>query len=380
MPSQQQYAPPSGPPPSHNTDSYGYANQQPQAQSSSGGYAPPPGPPPSHQAGPLPSKNNPFLSNDPSSSSSQQQPTGDFAPPPGPPPSFSQGQGQGQGGESKGKQHEHDWETAVPDTSLLPPPPNFFGGFEKSPTNNATEEECEAGERWCRDYPLYPGMPYDAAAASAVLNGNIAVYAPPSFHGTIQQTAPGIWRGHSDPGNSDTCLATYPPLYHAAAHTPRVPGRKYTAYYEVHILKDGSRSSEISLALGFVAPPYPSFRLPGWHRGSLGVHGDDGHKYINDRWGGKAFTQAFRRGETVGLGMDFFLTPTGAIGVEIFLTRDGRESGRWDIHEETDRVQDLPVTGLEGLNDVCAAVGVFDKVAFEIVFAPDRWLWKGRQG
>ncbi|KAI1766131.1 hypothetical protein GGR53DRAFT_487551 [Hypoxylon sp. FL1150] len=369
----QQYAPPSGPPPSH--ASY---QQQPQAQSSSSGYAPPPGPPPTHQAqqaGPLPSKNNPFL-NGPSASSSQQQTTGDFAPPPGPPPPS---QGQAEGGESKDKQH--DWQTAVPDTSLLPPPPNFFGGYDRSPANNATEEECEAGERWCRQYPPYPGMPYSEAAASAVLAGNVAVYAPPSFRGSISQIATGVWRGSSDVGNPDTCLATYPPLYHAAAHTPRVPGRRYTAYYEVRILKDGSRSSEVGLALGYVAPPYPGFRLPGWHRGSLGVHGDDGHKYVNDRWGGKSFARPFRRGETVGLGMDFFLTPANdAIGVEIFLTRDGREAGRWDLHEETDRVQDLPVTGLEGYNDVCAAVGVFDKVAFEVVFAPEQWAWKGHQG
>lgn len=240
-------------------------------------------------------------------------------------------------------------------------------------------------------------MPYDAAAAAAALAGNVALYAPPGFRGAVAQVAgagPGVWRGHSGAGGPDACLATYPPLYHAAAHAPRVPGRRFTAYYEVRILEQGSSSrseEEVSLAIGFAAPPYPGFRLPGWHRGSVGVHGDDGHRYVNDRWGGRDFAGVFRRGETVGLGMEFFLVPSSSsagasaganeIGVEIFLTRDGREAGRWDLHEETDRVQDLPVTGLEGYNDVCAAVGVFDKVAFEVVFAPDRWMWKGhRQG
>ncbi|XXH06082.1 hypothetical protein Hte_012527 [Hypoxylon texense] len=426
---QQQYAPPAGPPPSHAQGEYAY-QQQPQfhqAQPDHGdGYAPPPGPPPSHRthdtgaaADRLLSKNNPFFntSDHPSSSS-------DFAPPPGPPPPPSSSMyTQGQSGDKK-QQQQHDWQTAVPDTSLLPPPPSFFTGYDRSPANNATEEECEAGERWCAQYPLYPAMPYSEAAAAAALHGNVAVYAPPDFRGAVAQAAgpAGVWRGRSEAGAGDTCLATYPPLYHAAAHTPRVPGRRFTAYYEVRILEppgssgnsSGSRSrrstrkedeEEVGLAIGFVAPPYPGFRLPGWHRGSLGVHGDDGRRYVNDRWGGRDFARPFRRGETVGLGMEFFLTNAsntnadggaggggggggngggGAhdIGVEVFFTRDGREAGRWDLHEETDRVQDLPVTGLEGYNDVCAAVGVFDKVAFEVVFAPERWLWKGndRQG
>ncbi|KAI0383565.1 hypothetical protein F5Y04DRAFT_250504 [Hypomontagnella monticulosa] len=366
----QDYAPPPGPPPSHG-----------QAQSSNH-YAPPPGPPPSHgasqsqsqdyapPAGPPPSKkNNPFFN-----TTTQAD---DFAPPSGPPPSQHP---------KDQKQPQHDWEIAVPDTALLPPPPNFFSGFDRSPANNATEEQCEAGEAWCRQYPLYPAMALDAAAAAAAEAGNIAVYAPPGFNsggrgGHLAQTGQGLWRGHSPRGGADTCLATYPPLYHAAAHSPLTTGRKKTAYFEVRILADGSRSDEISLAIGFVAPPYPAFRLPGWHRGSLGVHGDDGHRYINDRWGGKAFTAPFRRGETVGLGMEFDTAAAGrGIRVQVFLTRDGVESGRWDLHEETDREQDLPVSGLEGYHDLCAAVGVFDKVAFEVVFSPGAWMWKGNQG
>ncbi|KAI2619021.1 hypothetical protein GGS26DRAFT_602217 [Hypomontagnella submonticulosa] len=361
----QEYAPPPGPPPSH-------------GQSQSNYYPPPPGPPPSHgasqpgpqdyapPAGPPPSKkNNPFFND--------TQQADEFAPPPGPPPSHSQDQ----------KQPQHDWEIAVPDTALLPPPPNFFSGFDRSPANNATEEQCEAGEAWCRQYPLYPAMPLDTAAARAAEAGRVAVYAPPFFSssGHLAQSGPGVWRARSPPGASDTCLATYPPLYHAAAHNPLSSKRKKTAYFEVRVLRDGSRADEVSLALGFVAPPYPAFRLPGWHRGSLGVHGDDGHRYVNDRWGGKAFTQPFRRGETLGLGMEFSVAPAGrGIRVQVFLTRDGVERGRWDLHEESDREQDLPVTGLEGYHDLCAAVGVFEKVAFEMVFAPEMWMWKGYEG
>lgn len=347
----QSYAPPPGPPPSH-------SQNQNQTSQSPYDYAPPAGPPPSS------SKNNPFF-NSPSSNAPE------YAPPTGPPPSHGAAQKQ------------HDWESAVPDTSLLPPPPNFFSGFDRSPANNATEEEAEAGERWCASYPLYPPMPFSAEAADAARVGNVALYAPPHFKGTLTQKGMGVWSvvsGSRNGGAPDTCLATYPPLYHAAAHSPAATGAKggKTVYYEVRILADGNEK-EVPLALGFTAPPYPAFRLPGWHRGSLGVHGDDGHKYINDRWGGKEFTAPFRRGETVGLGMRFHYS-RGRQAVEIFLTRNGAEAGRWDLHEETDQEQDLPVTGLEGHHDLCAAVGCFERVAFEVVFRPDAWVWRGYEG
>jgi hypothetical protein len=263
----------------------------------------------------------------------------------------------------------------VPDTSLLPPPPNFFSGFDRSPANNATEEEAEAGENWCKQFTLYQPLPLDPAALNAMNSGNINMFTPSFSKVTLNRLEVGVWRGQSQSKATDTCLATYPPLYSVAAHSPLSTGRRKTIYYEVRILQDSRH--EISLALGYTAPPYPGFRLPGWHRASLGVHGDDGNKYINDRWGGKAFTHPFRRGETLGLGMDLIPAPGGGITVEIFLTRDGHESGRWNLHEETDMQQDLPVTGLEGFHDLCAAVGVFDKVSFEIVFVPEKWRWQG---
>lgn len=285
----------------------------------------------------------------------------------------------------------------MPDTALLPPPPDYFGGFDRSPANNATEEEADAGERWCRDFPLYePAAASSAAAlAAAADRGQVTVFAPPLFFGgggTLAQVGPGVWRGSSPPGGRDVCLATYPPLYSARVHAPMVVGggggRTKTIYYEVRILADGRGGGgggggrgqeEVPLALGFAAPPYPPFRLPGWHRASLGVHGDDGRRFVNDTWGGHDFARPFRRGETVGLGMRFAAGAAGlGVRADVFLTRDGREAGRWDLHEETDLAADRPVAGLEGASrDLCAAVGVFGPVAFEVVFRPDLWAWKG---
>jgi hypothetical protein len=274
----------------------------------------------------------------------------------------------------------------VPDTTLLPPPPSFFDGFDFSPTNNATEDEAAAGEAWCREFPLYSAAPArtpsDAAAlAAAVSQGHISVFAPPHYKGTVAPAGPGVWRGKSSSHCRDSCLTTWPPLYRAGEHNPAATGgARKTIYYEVRVLGD-SRRDEVSLAIGFAAPPYPAFRLPGWHRGSAAVHGDDGHRYVNDVGGGRALTRPFARGQTVGFGMAFGPGAGGkGVAVDVFLTRDGVEDARWNLHEETDAVHDLPVTGLEGYHDLCAAVGVFKAVSFEIVFDPARWLWKGGKG
>lgn len=318
-------------------------------------YPPPVGPPPSDGDGAPPGP------------PPGQHMKDEYAIPPGPPPSQ--------------EPKKQDWEVAVPDTADLPPPP--VSGFTVSPTNNASEAEAVRGEEWCKLHPLLNQLVrLDNAALNALHTGNINLFQPPYYNCTLQQTGLGVWKGvkgFSQPGYpDDMCIASYLPLYTVAAHSPLATGQKKTIYYEVNILKESQE--EISLALGYIAPPYPSFRLPGWHRGSLGVHGDDGHKYINDLWGGKSFTQPFRRGQTVGLGMDFMPGIGGGIQVEVFFTRNGVENGRWDLHEERDAEQDRDVIGLDGFYDLYAAIGLFNKASVEIVFTPGRWKWRGYQG
>jgi hypothetical protein len=274
---------------------------------------------------------------------------------------------------------KHDWETLVPDTSLFPPPPDLFSGWDRSPASNATEAEAEAGERWCAQHPLTAPLALDEAAAEAQRSHRIRLMLPQTgFRGKLDWTPTGIWAGKTESSAADSCIIGYPPMYAAELDSPLQTGRPpKTIYYEVRI-RDDSRADEVSLAIGYTALPYPSFRLPGWHRGSLAVHGDDGHRYINDRWGGKSFTQPIRRGETVGLGMTFNKAAdnSGRIDVGVFFTRQGKVDGRWDLHEETDAEQDLPVTGLEGFHDLSCAIGSFNKVSFEVIFDPHKWLYK----
>ncbi|OAA55307.1 hypothetical protein SPI_08402 [Niveomyces insectorum RCEF 264] len=359
------YAPPAGPPPSSlrapnngssaATDYAPPAGPPPSSSRAGTDYAPPAGPPPGHRQ----AQNN----ND------------DYtAPPPGPPPSA------------------HDWQSAVPDTALLPPPPDLFSGWDRSPANNATEEQAEAGEAWCAAHPLSAeplALQYDPATRQALATHNINVLAPSGYKaGALKWVRPGLWTvRNTDRHSPDTCLLSYPPLYAVALHSPlggsdgeKSGSRSFTAYYEVYVRPEGRVGDEVSLALGFAALPYPAFRLPGWHRGSLGVHGDDGHRYVNDLWGGKTFTKPFRRGETYGLGMRFTADPGAASGtgiaVEVLFTRNGALDGRWDLHEEIDAAQDRPVTGLEGFHDLSLAIGTFNAVSFEVRLDPAQWAYK----
>jgi opacity protein-like surface antigen len=148
--------------------------------------------------------------------------------------------------------------------------------------------------------------------------------------------------------------------------------------------------ADAGIAIGFVAPPYPTFRLPGWQRGSLAVHGDDGRKYVNDTYGGVDFTSAFKPGEVVGIGMKFSLPRNppsydqssstqqrgvGMLDIAVFFTRNGVRDGGWDGNEELDERCEGGAVGLKGECDLYAAVGVFGSVDFEVFFSPEDWLY-----
>lgn len=370
MPKREEYTPPPGPPPSHIYTTPAFSSNNPFAGQANE-YTPPSGPPPSHSeytapSGPPPSHN-------------------EFSPPPGSPPSHSEYQAPP--GPPPTQQPYHDWQTAVPDTSLLPPPPSL--GNQRSSANNATEQQAEQGEAWCQANPLTSPISLPTEALTAIQRGEIGVMKPRSYQGSLDPLRPGVWVGKTRASCPDSCISSSLPLYSVDAHSPLLTEISKTIYYEVRIDKKNRR--EVSLAMGFGAPPYPTFRLPGWHRGCLAVHGDDGSKYINDRWGGKDFTSVFQPGETLGIGMTFSrrdldappayldgpakTTATTPINVEIFFTRDGRKTGGWNLHEEGDAEEDLPVTGLEGLNDLFATIGVFDSVQFELVFNEGEWMY-----
>jgi SPRY domain len=157
--------------------------------------------------------------------------------------------------------------------------------------------------------------------------------------------------------------------------------RPKNIYFEVRILAmGGSRArEETGIAIGYCAKPYPSWRLPGWQRASLGVHGDDGRRFVNDPDGGIDFTRNFQAGETVGIGMTFTVSSSsespGKAHAEVFFTRNGKRDQGWQVNEERDRESDS-VLGLEGEFDLYAGIGMFGTAEIEIQLASAGWLYQ----
>ncbi|KAI9805845.1 MAG: hypothetical protein M1825_000459 [Sarcosagium campestre] len=352
--SQPEYDPPPGPPPSHN-------NHLPQPGPPPGyeNFQPPPGPPPGHfnagiQPGAPPGYEN-------------------FQPPPGPPPSHADP-----------SQPQHDW-TVIPDTALLPPPPSL--GYAASPTSNAPEESARRATEWCNYYPLFRPRMLSPDEVSKINLGTLQPVVPAEFVGSASIHHKSAWKVKTKPKTQDACLTSDLPLYSALYDSPRNTGQPKTIYYEVEILSLG-RPEDTSLAIGFCALPYPSWRLPGWERGSVGIHGDDGHRFVNDWNGGADFTQPFAVGDRVGIGLTFSLPehpptydeshgkspapPAQKLSIKGFFTRNGQPDGDWDVHEELDAELEQSVEGLEGDYDLYAGIGVFGAMEVKVHFDAKR--------
>ena len=224
----------------------------------------------------------------------------------------------------------------------------------------------------------------------AVQTGQVNLVKPAEYKGDLNNVATGSWKGSTQRGMKDVCLLTSFPLYFAVADSPVRSGNRKIIYYEVNILDMGQVNSddESTVALGYCALPYPSWRLPGWERASLAVHSDDGHRYVNDTWGGKDFTQPFLAGDPLGLGLAFSVPQNPPAydlrsakapvknDVEVFFTRNGTKESSWNLHEELDHELDQEIDGLDGLFDLYGAIGVVGVVSFAISFNREEWLWR----
>ncbi|KAA8645544.1 SSH4 family protein [Aspergillus tanneri] len=280
----------------------------------------------------------------------------------------------------------HNWQEAVPDTTDFPPPP--VTGYFYSGTGNASSADAERAHEFCDGFPLYSPANPPATVYSSVQRCDIHPVKPEGFCGEISTISKGRWKGFTRDRSRDCSISTNLPLFFSLADSPWVTKKSKTVYFEVKLLglRTGPETGSVDssgLSIGFVAQPYPTWRSPGWERGSVGVFSDDGCRFVNDSWGGKGFTTAFKLGETVGLGMTFRLpedikkvpeSEGERIRVEIFFTRDGRKVGGWDLHEEVD-AEAGGVEGLEGDFDLYGAIGLFGGVDFEACFDHLGWLW-----
>lgn len=278
----------------------------------------------------------------------------------------------------------------IPDTALLPPPPSI--GYDNSPTANAAPEEGDRALAWTNANPLWPPQNLTPATHAAIQNGQLALLKAPTYFGDLlPQPQAGHWRCRTHASCRDSSIMTNLPLYSVYWDAPFNTQRPKTIYFELKVTGVGRGGSSLGeadagIAIGFAAPPYPTFRLPGWERGSLAVHGDDGRKYVNDPWGGVDFTTAFAPGDTVGVGITFAMpkhppsyeqTQQGRIlDIDVFFTRNGKKEGGWDGNEELDVRSEGGNVGLRGECDLFPAIGVFGGVDFDVFFHPSQWLYR----
>jgi hypothetical protein len=112
----------------------------------------------------------------------------------------------------------------------------------------------------------------------------------------------------------------------------------------------------------------------------LGIHSDDGRRYVGNTDGGVDFTTPFVAGETVGVGMVFRLASTYSeagpkLDVEVFFTRNGKKQGGWDLNRDTDAEDEMTV-GLQGDLDLFPAIGIFGPAEVEVNFGQGNWLYQ----
>lgn len=278
---------------------------------------------------------------------------------------------------------DHDC-NVISDTALLPPLPSFR--HESNPLNNANLAEADRAHEWCRRYHLKKPHMLTPAQHSDVINVDVSLMKPREFNGELSMVKRGFWKGSARTGARDSCLITAAPLYFVCADIPVHSGVSKTIYFEVKLRSLGSqhRSTGGSFSLGFCGMPYPTWRLPGWERASLAVHGDDSRRYVNNTYGGMDFTSPFQVGDTMGLGIKFAVpenppassSSSPTLNIEVFFTRNGKLDGSWNVHEELDSLREIE--GLDGTFDLYGALGTFGSVEFDCAFRRADWLWQAK--
>ena len=327
-------------------------------------YKPPAGPPPAYSGAQASSTYSQQTKVDSAEAKTVQQL--EYAPPPGPPPVY------------------HDWQS-IPDTSLLPPPPSI--GNKISAASNADTYLAERARNWTDAHPPFRPEQPDITVVNGVRNRDISCRAPEHvLEGELIARRGPLTCLTTTNRSKDHCYLSTLPLYFERVDSPFRTEATKTIYYELHInnmkkLYDGSDSS---LAIGYCVAPYPTWRLPGWQRGSLAIHADDGARYVSHDGGGTDFTDPFKIGETVGLGIRFSIPhwrPGQAtidsagqpLTCEVFFTRNGALTGGWNIQEALDLDEAWRADFLDGKWDIYAAVGTYGEVDVSVNFGGQKF-------
>ncbi|ODV91214.1 hypothetical protein CANCADRAFT_31926 [Tortispora caseinolytica NRRL Y-17796] len=243
--------------------------------------------------------------------------------------------------------------------TVLLPPPDYPIQWRRH-NNGAVaidDPDKEEAARFCANNPLVRG---GVEGIELGKPETLALESISRFKGTISNL-PGKCVVRASPKCRDTTLLSNLPVY-----SPRHPRKR--VYYEATVTHMGPKNSSL-IVLGYSCKPYPQFRLPGWNRGSLSVHSDDGMRYVCDHFAGKPFVKPFsNENSTYGIGMDFEQR-------SVIFTENGKVLKGWSLvmdekEQQLDGHQDpaTKIEGLEGDHDVYIALGVYGDVGVVVNF------------
>ncbi|XP_062517586.1 uncharacterized protein LOC134192844 [Corticium candelabrum] len=130
-------------------------------------------------------------------------------------------------------------------------------------------------------------------------------------------------------------------VYQAINH----PMNSQQSYYEVHIISTGARGT---IAVGVAAKSYSLDQQPGWLKGSVAYHCDDGKLY-KESGQGMRFHHAARSGDLIGCGINLF---KGSFSKQatVFFTHNGVKIGETVI--TVPRGGFYPTVGLHSRDEV----------------------------
>lgn len=314
----------------------------------------------------------------------------DVAPPPGPPPpgsSVGPPPGPPPGWNGSPADEALPSYSATIDIAPQSMPPQYQPSTSTqfiSLYSHAPDEERDLGDIYTNSCPIYPPKFMFEQDRYDLDQGKNTLVVPPVITNDLPKKISFNYRFKGEikpvPNSSavyistkkhttDTTLVSRLPFYspHIRHTSPEEIGGRNKFYFEV-LITSIDKPEEASVALGFTCLPYPHFRLPGWHRGSIAVHSDDGHRYVNDSLAGKDFVRPFgKSGTLVGIGMNLER-------MSVFFTRNGRFEAEWSLIEDSNmrgidpmrNFKDGGIQGLQGESDIYAAVGIYGAVGVQV--------------
>ncbi|CEP14973.1 hypothetical protein [Parasitella parasitica] len=93
-----------------------------------------------------------------------------------------------------------------------------------------------------------------------------------------------------------------------------LPRHQEVYYWEAKMFE---KPETTTVSVGVATKPYPTWRLPGWNRYSIGYFSNNGCKYFSSPFNGKPYGIPFNHGDIIGVG---YRHRTGTV----FFTRNGR--------------------------------------------------------